>query len=55
MGRAWKAGIVATLVSIVALGCQSHEVKNTPGNDDVTVTGKLIGVKDDRPATAASI
>jgi len=50
MGRAWKAGIVATLVSIVALGCQSHEVTNTPGNDDVTVTGKLIGVKDDRPA-----
>ena len=42
---------VLACVGLLALGCQSKEVVDAPAADgSVTVTGKLVSVKDDRPA-----
>jgi len=42
---------VLACVGLFALGCQSKEVVDAPAADgSVTVTGKLVSVKDDRPA-----
>ena len=55
-GAVW---IGVAFAGLLALGCQSREVTNTPAsgvvpetpaNATVTITGKLLAVKDDRPA-----
>ena len=56
MTRTW---IVVVCIGLLALGCQSRDVTNTPANQAptetpadgaITVTGTLVSVKDDRPA-----
>src|SRR5262245_9913016 len=41
--------ITMTCVGLLAFGCQSKDVVDAPADGRVTVTGRLVAVKDDRP------
>jgi hypothetical protein len=42
--------IVAACLGMLGLGCGGREVTDSTANGMVTVIGKLVAVKDDRPA-----
>ena len=46
----YGAWFVIACAWMVGLGCQPAGQVNTPANDSVTVSGRLLAVKDDRPA-----
>ena len=45
-----RSFIVLACAGLLALGCQSSEGPETPADGMVSVTGRLVAVKDDRPA-----
>ena len=47
--------IVAACLGMLGLGCGGREVTDSTANGMVTVIGKLVAVKDDRPADGAWI